>query len=178
VQAHPHLEVLGRHVQRLLRGHDVRRHQQQPAAVLVTAERVVLAEHPAAEEREHHAGLDAGTAREHAAHRAAGADRQRAVGQRGEALRRGLHPTAAVHDVARVQRQVPAETGQLTHVRLGQAGRVTQLRDGAFGLLDRHHGARLDEPLRGGHGNTPVDRVSGGRVLGRAGRRAHVIDAT
>ena len=63
VQAHPHAEVGARDVQRLLRGVDVRGDEQQPALAVGAAERVVLAEDPAAEVGEHAADLQAGRRR-------------------------------------------------------------------------------------------------------------------
>ncbi len=180
MQADPHAEVLGGHVQSPLCRNDVGRDEQQPAGLVVlAAERVVLAEHAAAEVGEHHAGLHPGAAGEHAAHRPVRRGGQRALGEHREPFGGGGHPAAPVDHVARQQRQVRAEPGQLADVCLGGGGDLAQLLDGALGFFLRAppvpgfmRVCAVDTAIPQSTGvRFPVDSVE-------LRRRAHDIDAT
>ena len=122
------------HVERLLGGVHVGRHQQQPALPVRPAERVVLAEHPPAQVRDHPADLQPGGARGDGAGHPGHLGQLRPRGERGHAVHRGGGPRRPVDHVGRQQRQAVTEPGDLADVPLGDGGVGAQPGDQLDGL--------------------------------------------
>jgi hypothetical protein len=117
VQAHPHLEFIGRDIQRGADGDDVGGDQQQPSRVFGrSTERVVLPQYPRAEEGQRDPGLHPCSGGQQPARPHVG---NPVVGQQPrQALRRRYHPPWAVHHISGQRWMTVMQPGQLPHVLL------------------------------------------------------------